>query len=117
CDRVVDVQDWLQAKKVVSLGPVSPLLARQSMENACPAPDAFVEALEVELLIRRMDTIVVKREAYEQGIHPQHIFEVRHDRDRPSCAYCHRLVPAFFGEDPSRLGECRIIERKLDRRR
>src|SRR5262245_41947080 len=85
------------------------------MENARPAPDAFMEALEVELLVRRMDTIVVKREADEQRIHAQYIFEVRHNRDRPSCAHCHRLVPPFFSEDAPRLGERRIVKGELDR--
>src|SRR4029450_6450730 len=85
------------------------------MENARPAPDALVEALEVELFVRRMDAIVVKREADEQGVHPQHIFEVGHDRNRPSCAHCHRLVPPCFSEDAPLLGERPIFKGELDR--
>ena len=64
-----------------------------------------------------MDAVVVKREADEQRIHAEHILEVGHDRNGTPCPDGDGLVPPFVGEHGARLGECRIVERQLERRR
>src|SRR3954464_3532361 len=65
--------------------PANPQLLRRFRErrkNPRPGADALVEALEVVLLVRRMDVVVVEAEADQHGVEAERALEIRHDRDR-----------------------------------
>ena len=55
---------------------------RQRREDAGPGADALVVALEVVLLVRRMDVVVVETKADQEAVEAQRTLEIRDDRDR-----------------------------------
>ena len=93
-------------------GPEPALLARaalprQRFQNTRPGADALVEALEIVLLVRAVDAVVLQAEAGKHHVHAQRLFELRGDRDGAATADedC-RLAP-FVRQRLARLGEGR----------
>src|ERR1700761_1106980 len=69
-----------------------PRQLRKLRQNPRPGADALVEALEVVLLVRRMDVVVVEAEADQQRVQSQRLLEVGDDRDRGAGAEQYRLL-------------------------
>src|SRR5882757_5479566 len=77
----------------------APLLRlRERAQNPRPGADALVEALEVVLLVRRMDVVVVEAEANQQAVEAERLLEIRDDRDRGAGADQKRLLAPFLGQ-------------------
>src|SRR6516165_5150573 len=70
----------------------SPLELRERGEDARPGADALVKALQIVLLVRRMDVVVVEPEADQQRVDPEALLEVGDDRDRCAGADQERLL-------------------------
>src|SRR6516225_11591400 len=64
---------------------------RQRGKDARPGADALVKALQIVLLVRRMDVVVVEPEADQQRVDPEALLEVGDDRDRCAGADQERL--------------------------
>src|SRR4051812_39393298 len=71
---------------------------RERSQNPRPGADALVEALEVILLVRRMDVVVVETEADQQAVEAERALEIRDDRDRGAGADQQRLLAPFLGQ-------------------
>src|SRR4051795_6084600 len=74
------------------------LRLRERAQNSRPGADALVEALEVVLLVRRMDVVVVEAEANRQAVEAERLLEIRDDRDRGAGADQKRLLAPFLGQ-------------------
>src|SRR6185503_20126659 len=74
------------------------LRLRERSQNPRPGADALVEALEVVLLVRRMDVVVVETEADQQTVEAEGLLEIRDDRDRGAGADQQRLLAPFLGQ-------------------
>ena len=68
-----------------------------------------MEAGQVVLLVRRMDAVVVEREADQDRLGVQHLAEVPHDRDRPARAGEDRRFRPFVAERRLRGPEFRAV--------
>src|SRR6185369_16684242 len=76
-----------------------PLLRlRERAQDPRPGADALVEALEVVLLVRRMNVVVVETEADQQAVEAERTLEIRDDRDRGAGADQQRLLAPFLGQ-------------------
>src|SRR6266540_1279119 len=58
------------------------LRLRERAQDPRPGADALVIALEIVLLVRRMDVVVVEAEADQHGVEAERALEIRDDRDR-----------------------------------
>src|SRR6202034_4531106 len=61
-------------------------LVRERCQDPRPGADALVEALEIELLVRRVHPVVIERKTDHQGVHAEHGLEIADDRDRAAGA-------------------------------
>src|SRR5690349_9971196 len=60
-----------------------PLLhLRQRGEDTGPGADAFLEAAQIVLLVRRVDVVVIEAKADQQRVEPERTLEIGDDRDR-----------------------------------
>src|SRR6476660_7257575 len=73
-------------------------LIRERAQNPRPGADALVETLEVILLVRRLDVVVVETEADEEAVEAERALEIRDDRDRGAGADQERLPAPLLGE-------------------
>src|SRR6476660_1441132 len=73
-------------------------LIRERAQNPRPGADALVETLEVILLVRRMDVVVVEAEADQEAVEAERALEIRDDRDRGAGADQARLLAPFLGQ-------------------
>src|SRR6266481_2207722 len=67
-------------------------------QDPSPGADALVKTLEVVLLVRRMDVVVVETEADQYRIEPERALEIRHDRNRGAGADQERFLAPFVGQ-------------------
>src|SRR6478752_10855339 len=75
-----------------------PRRLRERSQNPCPGADALVKTLEVVLLVRRMDVVVVETEANEKAVEAERALEIRDDRDRGAGTDQERLLAPFLGQ-------------------
>ena len=86
-------------------------------QDARPASRAFGEAAQIVFLVRRVDAVVIKREADQKRIHAKPRAEGFDNRDRGAAAHDHRRF-APFGFERARGGlEMRRAGVEADRRR
>src|SRR4029078_7908005 len=71
---------------------------RERTQYPRPGADALVKTLEVVLLVRRMDVVVVETEADQQAVEAERFLEIRDDRDRGAGADQQRLLAPFLGQ-------------------
>src|SRR6185312_16179703 len=81
-----------------------------------PGADAFVEALEVVLLVRRMDVVVVEAEADQQAVEAERALEIGDDRDRRAGADQQRLLAPLLGQRAPRRRQRLHVPVECDRR-
>src|ERR1700758_661973 len=86
-------------------------------KNARPGADALVEALQVVLLVRRMDVVVFEPEADQERLEPQRLLEIGDDRDRGAGADQKRLLAPFLRQRLFGGGERLHVPVERDRRR
>src|SRR5580704_9953894 len=110
------VANWKWLPFAISPFAIRHFLASQRRQNPRPAADAFVEAFQVEFLVRRMDPVVVEREADHQRLHAEHGLKIADDGDRAASADGYRFPAPLLGKRGARLAQGRIIERHLERR-
>src|SRR6478672_98904 len=67
----------------------------QRAQNARPAPRSFFETLEIVLLVRRVDTVVVEGKTHEQRLHAELGAERFHDWNGTAAAHHHRHPSPF----------------------
>src|SRR5277367_3818421 len=78
--------------RMTSEGVCLPRQFGEFSEDARPGADALVEALQVVLLVWRMDVVVVETEADQQRVETERLLEVGDDRDRGAGADQNRLL-------------------------
>src|SRR6476620_4711188 len=86
------------APAVWDLQTLSARRLRERAQDSRPGADALVEALQVVLLVRRMDVVVVEAEADQEAVEAERALEIRDDRDRGAGADQQRLVAPFLGK-------------------
>src|ERR1700732_1116603 len=90
---------------------------RKLCKNPRPGADALVKALEVVLLVRRMDVVVVETKAHQHGIEAERAFEIRDDRDRGTRSDQERLLAPLLGQRAFGGGERLHVPVQRDRGR
>src|SRR4029450_91844 len=71
---------------------------RERGEDTRPGADALVVALEVVLLVRRMDVVVVETKADQEAGEAEAALEIGDDRDRSAGADQNRFLAPLLGE-------------------